>query len=1052
LHGVSPTTLKAKAAAPASRRLLYQALEGLMVRAPLLPVEEYLALGAYRIADAARLPLDARVRTALAVGGGHLYEALRPAEYDPALAGKLLRYLIRMSTRPTPYGLFAGVALARWGPETDLSFAAETLRTRTRPDMAWLLGFVLNLERQREVRTRLNYIANTRAFVHAGRIFLPERAPTADAGPGPPVSLRATGVARRALALARAPISHDRLVAQLSTMPGAAIDRIEKLIDELWQHTLLLTDLRPPLTLTKQSPAAYVAHRLRDIPAAADARNQLEQAIAKMAAWDELPAAEAAQAYRRLATHLDPDRTSSSEPAAQVDMALPLAATRITRAVAKEAARAAELLLRLTPVPSGPPHLDGYRRSFEARYGPNREVPLLEMLDANFGLGPPSPQFHGTAPAADLRKTAQRQQCLYDLAITALREQRLIVELDGDALARLETWCPSPSTAPRSLDLSLFVIAASAADMDEGRFQVSIGPNLGAAMAGRNLGRFADLLGDEAQALLHDVNQSEATWHPEGLRAEVVYLPYRFRSANVTVRPRACDYEIALGTSPGAPPDEVIPLDELVVGIRKGRFYVRWPARQMDVIGCASHMLNNIQAPDVCRFLDDLDRQGLAQLSSFDWGSAAGLPVLPRVQSGRVVLCPAQWRIEERARMQLRPDSPTDFAAALREWRTRWKVPRYVYLSVADNRLLLDLENEAQAHELRAELNHLKENAALVLQEALPAPEHAWAPGPGGHFLTELVVPLVLQAGQVRPGAALPHPCPVTAPAAADRLRAPGSDWLFAKLYSPRLFEDDLLTGPVAEVCQQAIDAGEADYWFFVRYSDPDSHLRVRFHGHPERLVGQLIQRLCSWADHLMVEGLCTRVCFDTYDRELERYGGVAGTEAAEAIFAADSRAVVEMLRLSGSGLLGMDMTSLAVLSVDQLLAGLGLSTTERVAWCRTREAAKTASGQEYRRRKEEFRRLLGDPEYVREKPGGDALARILATRSKELAPIGRELDALEDRGELGQRKADLIGSYVHLHCNRLLASNWSLEELVVGLLGRTRQGLNQSALVPGHA
>jgi hypothetical protein len=126
---------------------------------------------------------------------------------------------------------------------------------------------------------------------------------------------------------------------------------------------------------------------------------------------------------------------------------------KLTRAVAREAVRAAELLLRMTPLPAGLPYLDGYRRLFMTRYGAEREVPILELLDPNFGLGPPSPQFHGGGYGGDPRKAAVRQQTLYDLAITALRERNLVVELDEKTLARLESWAPSPLTAPESLDL-----------------------------------------------------------------------------------------------------------------------------------------------------------------------------------------------------------------------------------------------------------------------------------------------------------------------------------------------------------------------------------------------------------------------------------------------------------------------------------------------------------------------------------------------------------------------------------------------------------------------
>jgi thiopeptide-type bacteriocin biosynthesis protein len=751
--------------------------------------------------------------------------------------------------------------------------------------------------------------------------------------------------------------------------------------------------------------------------------------------------------------HPDGDEPAATD-ASQVDTALTLKGSGLTRAVAREAVRAAELLLRMTPLPAGPSHLEGYRRLFVTRYGTEREVPILELLDPNFGLGPPSPQLHGGGYGGDPRKAAVRQQTLYDLAITALAERNLVVELDEKTLARLESWAPSSLTAPESLDLSLFVVAASAADVDAGRFQVVVGPNLGASAAGRNLGRFAPLFEDKAAAALEQVGRTELAHHPDKLWAELVYLPRRFRSANVAIRPHPRRYEIVLGTTAGLDRDRVIPLDELVVGVRNGRFYLRWPARDADVVGCAGHMLNNMQAPDVCRFIDDMRRDGQAQLCSFDWGSAAGLPVLPRVQVGRVVLCPAQWRIGARLRLELSPDSPAAFMAGLRKWRTRWQVPRQVYLSSGDNRLLLDLDDEAQAEELRLEIRRLADGSQILLQEALPAPDQAWVEGPDGRFITELIVPLALRLDQ-SPAAERPNlrgtspsrgTGPVHAVPSTDRLRAPGSDWLFVKLYGPRIFDDDMLTGPMPELCQQALATGAADDWFFIRYADPDPHIRLRFHGQPERLTGELLPLVCRWADGILSDGLGVRLCFDTYDREIERFGGTAGTVAAEAIFGVDSRAVIEMLRLMRVGLLDMDMTSLAVLSIDDLLAGLGSSEASLI-WYREKVTPRKAAGEEYRRRKADLRRLLGDPEHLPSQPGGDALARLLAARRDDLAIICSRLDALAAAKQLSEPKSSLVRTFVHLHCNRLLGANPSMEQQILDLLGRTRDALNRAPL-----
>jgi thiopeptide-type bacteriocin biosynthesis protein len=91
------------------------------------------------------------------------------------------------------------------------------------------------------------------------------------------------------------------------------------------------------------------------------------------------------------------------------------------------------------------------------------------------------------------------------------------------------------------------------------------------------------------------------------------------------------------------------------------------------------------------------------------------------------------------------------------------------------------------------------------------------------------------------------------------------------------------------------------------------------------------------------------------------------------------------------------------------------------------------------------LRGLLGDPEQIRNQPGGDALARVLAARRNELETIGRRLDALIAAQQLSQPKSMLFRSYVHLHCNRLLAGDPSAEEQVLGLLARTRYGLKQA-------
>ena len=450
--------------APSDR--LYEPLDWALVRAPLLPVETYLALGGppdedetgegptnpYIFENGSLVPRDPHIRRALAVGSADLLQGLERSARTPrkksGLEGKLRRYLIRMSTRPTPYGLFAGVAMVRWGETTDLTLADKPPRTRSRPDMEWLLNLVFGLEARAEVRRELRLFANSGLLLRAGRAFLAERAPSGQSETAQPVSLRTTGVVRRALLAARGPVPYPDLVAELlSATPGATREQVDELITQLWKQTVLLTDLRPPLTV--EDPARYVADRLVDIPAAEDVRMQLEALLEAARAWDALPPEESAAAYRNLATQasLVKESVSSGSPI-QTDMAHGLDGRHLAVAVGDEVARAGELLLKLTPLPRGLPHLESHRQAFVSRYGHDREVPLLELLDPDFGLGPPTDHSHDASGGLDPASNAVRHRTLRDLAIGAMVDRRTVVDLDEDTLARLETRDLSPGATP----------------------------------------------------------------------------------------------------------------------------------------------------------------------------------------------------------------------------------------------------------------------------------------------------------------------------------------------------------------------------------------------------------------------------------------------------------------------------------------------------------------------------------------------------------------------------------------------------------------------------
>jgi len=848
--------------------------------------------------------------------------------------------------------------------------------------------------------------------------------------------------------IAREPIPYSELLDRLADSTGSEHVKVEKLLADLWEQTLLLTDLAPGFL--SSDPARQIVDRLGSIGEAGAECAALSSLLEELCDWDGAGLDVAISRYGSLADRVEAMVGKNGGASIQVDLKLELEGCAINEAVAVEVARAAELLLRLTPHPSGPPALSSYRQAFVAKYNEGREVSLLELLDPTVGLGPLGPVSFPTNSSGT--QELRRGQILFDLACHALRSGETVVELDEHLLADLQTCPPDSATFPLSMDIYALVGARSAAALDAGDFTVVVGPNVGVVGAGKNFGRFAYLFDHEENELLRSTTRAEEALSPGIVTAELVYRPRRFRLANVIVRPSVREYALCLCGDSGAAEVKTIPLDELVVGVRHNRFYLRWPAADREVWISSCHMLNTYNAPEIGRFVTEMAQDGVAQLSGFSWGPAEGFPFLPRVQSGRVVLRPAEWRIgPTQRRRNIGLDSPAEFRRTFSRWRQLWNVPRRVFLAQGDNRLALDLEDQADIEELFHEIRTINNQGTLLLQEVLPSFDDVWVQGPGGRYYSEIVVPLVLAS---RNSAELDASRPVTEGAlkvgskprskTESSLKPPGTDWLYLKIYCGLKTQDDLIAGPLRDFGAFVLSEELAERWFFLRYSDPDPHLRVRFQGNPSVLTTQLFPSVCDWASQLLANGSCHHFAFDTYDREVERYGGVEAIDIAESIFFADSIAVVNYKALTARKAISLDTETLAVITVDNLLAGLGLSESDRISWLRGFVTWRADVGTVFRKRQSLLRAQLCEARRRDTDGTGNPLQSALTAARNSLAPEGAHLGDMVLRSQLNQELGNLYTHFVHMHCNRLIGSASLVERTALGLLLRASESLQE--------
>lgn len=127
-----------------------------------------------------------------------------------------------------------------------------------------------------------------------------------------------------------------------------------------------------------------------------------------------------------------------------------------------------------------------------------------------------------------------------------------------------------------------------------------------------------------------------------------------------------------------------------------------------------------------------------------------------------------------------------------------------------------------------------------------------------------------------------------------------GSEWLYYKIYTGPKTSDIILVEKLQPVISELINQNVIQKWFFIRFKDPDEHLRVRFLVENTKNLPIVINKLYPILNQLMKENIIWKVQTDSYQREIERYGNKT-ILASEFLFCKDSDMIIKYLEMQKS-------------------------------------------------------------------------------------------------------------------------------------------------------
>ncbi len=996
------------------------------------------------------------MREALFIASPHLDEALESwlrqpdTEHAQGIERALVRYFVRMAGRATPFGLCAGCSVGRVDDRTQLQLEGQAQYQRhTRLGMDYLFALTEKLRRDPSLRTVFSYRPNSTLYVGADRlryvaIRLKEKERSYHL-----VTLEKTDYLAATLNRAETGATFDTLSSALvndEITSQEANDYVNELIDS----QVLVADLTLPVTGLE--PALPLANQLRQYRETIELAEKLEKTDRQLAAMDAEGLGISPSRYRALAQAME-ELPGDSELSRffQVDLIKPAPQATLGKVVVNELLRGVELLHRL----ANPVEHDGlkqFRDSFRSRYE-MREMPLLEVLDEETGIGfgtgrettPLLEGLHFSGPPEETVAWRKREKILLRKLSEALRNGAPEIILDRDDVEKLASTNPPP--LPEAFAVTAAIAAPSEPAMAQGDFQLFLdyasGPS-GAVLLGRFCHADPNLRKKvEKQLRTEEALQSNAVF------AEIVHLP-EGHFGNFICRPLLRAYEIPYLGNSGMAPSQQISVTDLNVSLQGERIILRSRRLGCEIIPRMTNAHNyHLSSLGVYKFLCTLQHQNVVPALSWDWGALNDAPFLPRVRTGRSILSRAQWRLDKGELKQFDHVGGIALFQQVQRCRAARSLPRWIAVADGDNTLPVDLDNVLSVETF---VYLVRNRDEVILTEIFPPPDQLGVSGPEGRFVHELVVPFVRRSGEKKSGESAlgsdgvksPQPGVVTnlADLAITRALPPGSEWLFAKLYTGTATADHILCESVVPLVQQLTDNGTIDRWFFIRYGDPDWHLRLRFHGRPEVLQTKALPALHAATSPLLGDGRVWRMQFDTYEREMERYGGPTGIELTEKLFHLDSEAVLQILDLVDPGDEGLDERwRLALRGIDSLLDDFGFDLESKSGFCRevSENSVKERRFDENLRDElsEKFREERKSLEELLDRSGDERSPLSLGfdvfrERSRKQQPIVARLKERHKSGHLSIPWRDFAASCCHMFVNRLLRSAHQEQELVI--------------------
>jgi len=260
-----------------------------------------------------------------------------------------------------------------------------------------------------------------------------------------------------------------------------------------------------------------------------------------------------------------------------------------------------------------------------------------------------------------------------------------------------------------------------------------------------------------------------------------------------------------------------------------------------------------------------------------------------------------------------------------------------------------------------------------------------------------------------------------------------GEEWLYYKIYCGNYSADRILSESIFPIVTQLLDKKLITQWFFIRYNDPENHLRLRFHVNDVNNIQKIIQLTKGYFRELIEKDLVNDITTATYKREIERYGETT-IELVENLFYHQSKKTLKLIRNTTTEDDETARIFASLQMINDVLEHFEISLENRISFVKSMEQAYKKEhdiekennqklNQLYRIYKDEIKLFLQEkqePVYL------EGLSKLFKTTKKEIAIIK---EILNTKSSISLE--NLISSIIHMNINRIFRSKQRQYEML---------------------